>query len=338
MTEGASAPGRPGTAVAEQLQRQRRLHGHFVLVTGAAGFVGTHVCRQLTRRGSRVRGLVRSPAKAAERLAQMPVDLHVGDVRDDTVLQRAMHGCDAVVHLAAIAIERRGQTYDDVNAHGTQRVLDAMQATGVRRLVHMSQNFAASTSPHRFLRSKGIAEDAVRASGTDWTVLRPSVIFGPEDAFVNVLARLVRLSPVVYPLPGGGRARFQPVAVDDVARVVGKALEHDKTIRRAYALGGPAQLTLRHMVERVLVAMEAKRLLIPVSVAVLRPIIALAQRLLPNPPVTTELLDLLAIDNVVSGDALRSDFGIMPTPFAPEELEYLRGITTRDALRSLVGR
>jgi uncharacterized protein YbjT (DUF2867 family) len=338
MTEGASAAARPATAVAEQPQLARPLHGHFVLVTGAAGFVGTHVCRQLTRRGSRVRGLVRSPAKAAERLAQLPVDLHVGDLRDQAVLRRAMQGCDAVVHLAAIAIERRGETFDDVNARGTQYVLDAMRASGIRRLVHMSQNFAASTSPHRFLRSKGIAEDAVRGSGTDWTVLRPSVIFGREDEFVNVLARLVRLSPFVYPLPGGGKARFQPVAVDDVARVVGSALEHANTIRRVYPLGGPARLTLRQMVERVLVAMDAKRLLIPTPLLLLRPFIALAQRVLPNPPVTTELLNLLAIDNVVDGNVLRDDFAIMPTPFAPEELEYLRDVTTRDALRSLIGR
>jgi uncharacterized protein YbjT (DUF2867 family) len=128
------------------------------------------------------------------------------------------------------------------------------------------------------------------------------------------------------------------VAVDDVARVVGLALEHAKTIRRAYALGGPARLTLRQMVERILVAMEAKRLLIPAPILLLRPIIALAQRVLPNPPVTTELLDLLAIDNVVEGNALHDDFGIMPTPFAPEELEYLRDVTARDALRSLMGR
>jgi uncharacterized protein YbjT (DUF2867 family) len=242
------------------------------------------------------------------------------------------------VHLAAIAIERHGQTYEDVNTRGTQHVLDAMQAAGVRRLVHMSQNFAAATSPHRFLRSKGVAEEAVRASGTDWTVLRPSVIFGREDEFVNVLARLVRLSPLVYPLPGGGKARFQPVAVDDVARAVAVALEHEKTVRRVYALGGPARLTLRQMIERVLVAMETKRLLIPAPTVVLRPVIAVAQRLLPGFPVTTELLDLLAIDNVVEGNSLHDDFGIVPTPFAPEELEYLRHIGVREALRSLMTR
>jgi NADH dehydrogenase len=276
--------------------------------------------------------------KAAERLAPMPVELHVGDVRDEMVMRRAMQGCDAVVHLAAIAIEGREQTYEDVNARGTERVLDALRATGVRRLVHMSQNFASSSSPHRFLRSKGLAEDAVRASRTDWTILSPSVIFGREDEFVNVLARLVRLSPLVYPLPGGGTARFQPVFVDDVALVIATALEDADTIRRAYALGGPAQLTLRQMVERVLVAMDAKRFLIPVPTALLRPLIALVQRLLPHPPVTTELLDLLAIDNVVEGNALRDAFGIVPTPFAPEELVYLKEITRRDALRSLLGR
>jgi uncharacterized protein YbjT (DUF2867 family) len=329
---------RPAAAVAEQPQAAHRSHAHVVLVTGAAGFVGTHVCRQLTNRGARVRGLVRSPAKAAERLAQLPVDVHVGDVRDAAAVRRAMQGCDTVVHLAAIAIERRGQTYDDVNAAGTQQVLDTMRAAGVRRIVHMSQNFAASGSPHRFLRSKGMAEDAVRASGTDWTVLRPSVIFGREDEFVNVLARLVRLSPVIYPLPGGGKARFQPIAVDDVARVVVAALEHTTTIRRAYDLGGPAQLTLRQMIERVLVAMEARRILVPVPTAILRPLIAVAQRLLPQPPVTTELLDLLALDNVVNGNALRDEFHVPPTPFAPEELQYLKHITARDALRSLMGR
>lgn len=338
MSDPAGAAASGATAVAEAPQPLRSMRGHFVFVTGAAGFVGTHVCRELTNRGARVRGLVHSPAKAAERLASLPVDLHVGDIRDEPVLRRAMDGCDMVVHLVAIAIERRGQTYEAINAVGTQRVVDAMRTAGVRRLVHMSQNHAASSSPYRFLRSKGLAEDAVRASGLEWTVLRPSVIFGPEDEFVNVLARLAKLLPLLYPLPGGGRARFQPVHVDDVARTVAIALERSETAGHAYALGGPAQLSLRHMTERVLLAMETKRLLVPLPTAVMRPLVAIMQRLVPKPPVTTALLDLLAIDNVVEGDALRAAFGLVPIPFAPEELEYLRAITVRDALRSLVGR
>jgi NADH dehydrogenase len=163
------------------------------------------------------------------------------------------------------------------------------------------------------------------------------VIFGPEDEFVNVLARLVRLTPVLYPLPGGGTARFQPIAVDDVARAIGIALERPDTVGGTYALGGPAALTLRQMVERVLLAMDEERTFVSVPIAVLYPLVALAERVLPNPPVTTSLLDLLNVDNTVPDPALKGVFGIEPTPFAPEEISYVKQITFADALRAMMG-
>lgn len=306
-----------------------------VLVTGAAGLVGSHTCRELARRGWKVRALVRSPTKADRRLAGIAVDLALGDLRSSDTVRAAVDGVDAVVHLAAIAIEKRGESYEDVNAAATIALVDASRRAGVRRFVHLSQNGASSASPYRFLRSKGAAQDAVVASELDWTVLRPSVIFGPEDEFVTVLARLVRLSPVVYPLPGGGSARFQPVAVDDVARVIGVALDRDDSVRQTYPVGGPAALTLKQMIERVLLAMHAQRVLIPVPVALLHPVIAAAQRVLPHPPVTTSLLELLAIDNTVGDMRVWTTFGLAPTPFAPEELTYLRSITASEAWHSL---
>jgi uncharacterized protein YbjT (DUF2867 family) len=166
-------------------------------------------------------------------------------------------------------------------------------------------------------------------------VLRPSVIFGPEDEFVNVLARLVRLSPVVFPLPGGGRARFQPVAVGDVARAIVKVLEDDSTVGKTYSIGGSTPLTLRQMTERILIAMHVSRILVGVPVGVIRPLVAAGQRMLPNPPVTTGLLDLLKQDNVIEKNDLHDTLGITPTPFAPEELLYLRKITVSAALSSL---
>ena len=128
---------------------------------------------------------------------------------------------------------------------GDAIVVRAAEAAGVERFVHMSQNGSDSRSPYRFLRSKGVAQDIVTGSKLRWTVLRPSVIVGREDAFVNVLARLVRLTPLVFPLPGGGTARFQPVFVSDVARVARLALEKETAIGAMYALGGPVPLTLR---------------------------------------------------------------------------------------------
>jgi uncharacterized protein YbjT (DUF2867 family) len=152
---------------------------------------------------------------------------------------------------------------------------------------------------------------------------------------VNVLGRLIRLTPKIFPLPGGGRARFQPIAVDDVARVVRLSLEKKETVRQSYDLGGAVPLTLRQMTERILIAMATYRRLVGVPVRILRPIVAVAERLLPNPPVTLSLLDLLALDNTVANNALTDYFNVVPIPFAADELQYLRRITARNALRSL---
>ena len=309
-----------------------------VLVTGAAGLVGTHACRALAAAGWRVRALVRDRARAEARLAGSGAELVLGDLRDAPSTAAALRGCDAVLHLAAIAIERGSATYERVNAEATVALLAAARAAGAMRFVHMSQNGASSASPHRFLRSKGIAEDAVRASGLAWTVLRPSVIFGPEDEFVNALARLVRLSPLVYPLPGGGRARFQPVAVEDVARAVRVCLERDSTVGASYALGGPAPMTLREMAAMVLRAMHARRVFVSAPVALLRPFVAVAQRVIPNPPVTTELLALLGVDNTTPDNALSSRLGIVPTALTEESLAYLREITVGRAIQALMRR
>jgi NADH dehydrogenase len=328
----------PATAVAEQPQPYSADKKKPVLVTGASGLVGIHTCRELSKNGWQVRALIRDPARAAMALGQLPVEFRVGDVRDATALRSSLSGCGAVVHLAAIAIEKKGESYQETNTTATERLISAARAENVQRIVFMSQNGADSRSPYPFLHSKGVAQDSIRTSRLRWTVLRPSVIFGPEDQFVNVLGRLIKLTPQVFPLPGGGAARFQPIAVDDVARVVRLSLEKKETVHQSYDLGGAVPLTLRQMTERILLAMGTSRKLVPVPVRVLRPIVALAQKLLPNPPVTTGLLEILSFDNTVASNALTEVFKVVPIPFAADELQYLRRITARSALRSLFER
>jgi len=323
-------------AVAEQPQPNPVYRDKPVVVTGAAGLVGKRACTVLTQQGWQVRAVVRSAAKAAERLGHLKLEIRSGDIRDADSMRAALKGAGSLVHLAAIAIEKKGESYEDTNTAATRTVLDAARAESVERVVYMSQNGADSKSPYPFLRSKGIAQDYVTQSSAKWTVLKPSVIFGPEDEFVNVLARLVRLSPFIYPLPGGGAARFQPIAVADVAQAIVKSLADDSTIHKVLAIGGPMPLSLREMTERILVAMNASRAIVGVPVGALRPLIALAQKVLPNPPVTTGLLDLLEIDNVIPSNDLSSVLGIAPTPFAPEELLYLKNISFSDAIGSLI--
>jgi uncharacterized protein YbjT (DUF2867 family) len=330
VSESGATADQPLALPSEQSGRDRR-----VVVTGAAGFVGTHTCRVLAQHGWRVRALVRNAAKAAERLAHLPVEIRVGDILDAPYLRLSMDGAAAVVHLAAVAIERDGDSYESANIDATRAVIDAARTARVQRVLHMSQNGSDSASPFRFLRSKGVAQDVVTSSGLDWTVLRPSVIFGPEDEFANVLARLVRLTPLVLPLPAHAAARFQPIAVDDVAAAIAFALGDDATIARMFPLGGSTALTLRQIAERILVAMNTHRLIIGVPTACVRPFVAALKHLVAKPPVTTELLATLELDNTVPDNTITSVFGIRPTPFAPEELLYLRRITPSDALRSL---
>jgi NADH dehydrogenase len=328
----------PATAVAEQPLPLSADKKKPVLVTGAAGLVGIHTCRELTKNGWQVRALIRDPARAAMALGQLPVEFRVGDARDATTLRSSLSGCGAVVHLAAIAVEKKGDSYRESNTAATERLISAARAENVQRIIFMSQNGSDSRSPHPFLRSKGVAQDSVKTSGLRWTILRPSVIFGPEDQFVNVLGRLIRLTPKIFPLPNGGKARFQPIAVDDVARVVRLSLEKKESVGQVYALGGAVPLTLRDMTERIMIAMGTHRRLVPVPVRLLRPLVSLAERILPNPPVTSGLLDLLALDNTVSNNALTEVFRITPVPFAGDELQYLRRITVRNAFHSLFER
>lgn len=323
------------TAVAEQPEREGEAPKKPVLVTGAAGLVGQATCAELARRGWTIRALVRDPAKAAARLADIPVEFHVGDIRDPASLEPAMDGAEAVVHLAAIAIERRGESYLSTNTEATRNLVETAKRARVRRFIHMSQNGASSTSPHPFLRSKGAAQDIVTSSDLEWTILRPSVIFGPADEFVNVLARLAVLSPLIFPLPGGGRARFQPVAVEDVAKAVAAVLEKQFSVGKQYALGGPQPLSLREMSGRILAAMHIRRTLVSLPLALLRPAVAVMQRVLPNPPVTSSLLRLLAVDNTVPENAIEFELGVSPRRFDTGSLSYLRRITRKDALRSL---
>lgn len=310
-----------------------------ILVTGASGAIGNELVRRLVAKGEPVRALVHNPAKAVDRLADVRdrIEIVPGNVTQPHTLRPAMDGVRAVVHLVAIAMEKGHATYEAVNTRGTANVVDAAQAAGVRRFINMSQNGADSALPYPFLRSKGKAQDYVAASGLDWTAFRPSVVWGPHDEFANVQARLIKLTPLVFPIVGDGQARFQPVYVGDLAEAVARSVDDEATIGRELEIGGPEVLTYEQIVRRVLAALGARRMLVRVPVPVLRPVVAIMARL-PNPPVTPSLLDLLKIDNVVSHNALVEHFGITPRPFSPEHLGYMRRFTAGDSLKRFLGR
>jgi NADH dehydrogenase len=308
-----------------------------ILVTGAAGYVGNNTVRRLVELGRPVRAMVHNEQKAHKRLGEVAdkIEIVQGDVTRREGLERVMQGVSAVIHLVAIALEKGGATYEAVNDQGTINVVDAAEKAGVGRFINMSQNGADSTLPYRFLKSKGKAQEYVAASKLRWTVMRPSVIFGPQDEFFNSIARLVKLTPIAFPLIGGGKAEFQPISVYDVVEAVVRSLDDDGTIGREFELGGPEVLTMGEIERRILEALGTSRLLVPAPVGLLRVPVFVMEKTLPGSPVSTSLLELLAVPNTVKDNALVSTFKIEPRPFAGENIAYLRNNSIGDTLRKL---
>jgi NADH dehydrogenase len=306
-----------------------------VLVTGAGGFVGNNVVRRLVQQGRPIRAMVRSIDKAKMRLADVAdkVEFVQGDVTDRASLAPIMNDVSAIVHTVAIAIERGAQTYEEVNFQGTINLVDAAEKAGVRRFINVSQNGARADHFSRFLRSKGKAQAYVASSGLEWTAIRPSAIFGPQDEFFNAFARLVRLTPIVFPLVGGGTAEFQPVSIFDVVETITRSLDDSDTIGKEFELGGPEVLTLGEIQKRILNAMNEKRVLINAPVGLLRPAVYVMEKALPGTPVSLTLLELLKEPNVVRDNALVTFFKMQPRPFSGDHIAYLREASAGSAIK-----
>ena len=286
-----------------------------ILVTGGTGFVGAEVLRRASRRGWRVRGLARHPERA-EGLGRLPhVELFRGDVSEPDELDEAMEDATAIVHLVGIVAPTKSQSFEDVHVRGTENVLAAAARAGIRRYVHMSAlGVERGRDATGYFRTKWAAEEAVRGAGLAHTIFRPSLIFGRDGELTRRLTRLLRWSPVV-PLPGGGRQRFQPVWVGDVAECFLQAARAESTPRERYEVGGPEVLTLAEMVRALARAMNARRrVIVPVPMPLARAGAAVLEAVWPGaPPVSREQLTMLELGSEADPElvaALRSDFEI----------------------------
>jgi NADH dehydrogenase len=299
-----------------------------VTIYGGSGFVGRHVVRALAKGGWRIRVAVRRPDLAYHLQPLGTVgQIHAvqANLRFPDSVARAAEGAEAIVNLVGILYETGRQRFQAVQAEGAGTVARAAAEAGAR-LVHISAIGADASSRSGYARSKAAGETAARAAVPQAVILRPSIVFGPEDDFFNRFAAMARFSPAL-PLIGGGKTRFQPVFVGDVAAAVAASLEGRARAGVTYELGGPAVKTFRELMQLMLHEIGRERLLVPVPFAIAR-LQALFLEFLPKPPLTRDQVRLLERDNVVSEAAEREGrtlkgLGITPTALETELPAYL---------------
>ncbi|EMA64925.1 complex I NDUFA9 subunit family protein [Halorubrum kocurii] len=243
-----------------------------VLVAGGTGFIGSYLCRALADGGHEVTALSRSPGDVPEGVASA-----TGDVTDYDSIAGAVEGQDAVVNLVALSplFEPKGGNimHDRIHRGGTRNLVRAAEDGGVERFVQLSALGADADGDTAYIRAKGEAEAIVRDSGLDWTIFRPSVVFGEGGEFVSFTKRLKGMfAPGVplYPLPGGGKTRFQPIHVEDLVPMLVAALEDDEHVGETYEVGGPETLTLRQVTDLVYEAENKGVTIVPLPMPLAR--------------------------------------------------------------------
>jgi uncharacterized protein YbjT (DUF2867 family) len=295
-----------------------------ILVTGATGFVGQRVVARLAASGHEMRCLVRPAYKERRLPPGISVHMVAGGLDDPPALRVALQNAETIIHLSTLWQERGSRTFEGVNYRGTLNLIEAAHEVGASRIILLSYPSSDRNSAFAFLRSKGLAEEAVKLSGLRFTILRPSWVYGPGDAWTTHLAMVLRSVPFVFPMVGDGQTRLQPLWVEDLATCIEQCLENPKTVGQTYTLGGPGYLTLNEVVGIIAKELKVHRHKVFTRVPLARTIAETMERMMPQPLLTATMVDLLGVDATTDIGSVMRGFGFEPARFA-DTLDYLCG-------------
>ena len=294
-----------------------------ILVTGATGFIGRVLVRQLTETGQTVRVLLR-PSPRSPRLPKgVPVEVAVVALNDERGLRAALRGVDQVYHLASAASQGRSGNLFTTDIEGTRTLAQVAASADIRRFIYLSHLGSDRASAFPVHKAKGIAEEHIRKSGVPHTIIRSSVIFGPEDHFTTSLARLIRGAPGLLPIPGDGRTLLQPLWVEDLVTCLVWALQNPEAANQTYDIGGGEYFTVRQVLETLMGVIRTRRLIVPLPPPYMRALFVTLDAFTPGFNVPTYLLDYVAVNRTCPVDNLPRIFGLMPARFA-YRLNYLQ--------------
>jgi NADH dehydrogenase len=302
------------------------LNGKLVTVFGGSGFLGRYVVRALAKRGWRVRAAVRRPDLGGQLIpygAVGQIQSVQANLRPEFrwSVERAIQNSDAVVNLVGILAPSGKQTFSSVQAEGPGIVAECAKAAGIGSMVHVSALGANANSASIYAQTKAAGEAAVLSAIPGAVIMRPSVIFGQDDSFFNRFASMATMTPVL-PLVGGGRTRFQPVYVVDVAEAIADAIEGKAKPGGTYELGGPEVMTFKEILELVLKEIGRSRLLLPLPFPIAK-LQAKILQLLPKPLLTEDQVELLKSDTVVSGAAIAAGLTLSGLGISPHTVQSI---------------
>ncbi len=293
-----------------------------ILVTGGTGFIGRYLIKALVDSGYKVRILLKPSKTSPNFPLGIPVEVAVSSLSDRRGIRAALKDVDQIFHLAGA--ERKGSRGDlnQVDVEGTSILMQAANEAKIERMYYLSHHGAARASAYPVLKAKAIAEHWIINSGIPYTIIRTGSVFGPGDQFTVPLAKLIKISPLIFFMPSKGHVLLQPLWIEDLINVLLLVMEDPKAVNRIYSIGGMEPLSYREILRLIMNKIGVKRYIVPVSPAVLRTLTLWIDQLFPAFPVSIFWLDHLAEDRTANLDSLPRDFGIMPARFH-QQLDYL---------------
>jgi NADH dehydrogenase len=293
-----------------------------IFLTGATGFVGSNLLRDLLKDGYKVTCLIRDRNRG-RKIEEIGASVCIGDILNIDSLIKGMEGADTVIHLVGIIYERKESTFYKIHYEGTKNIIDAMKSLSINRYIHMSALGTRKNAKSNYHRTKFLAEEYVRNSGVNYTIFRPSIIYGEGDQFINMLVKMVKFLPII-PIIGSGKNLLQPININNISQYFIGAIGNKKTNSKTYEIGGPDRISFEELIRLISDILNKKRLHIHIPSSLMKINAIMMEKILPKSLITKDQLMMIEEDNICDIEDTLNDFNVDLIPLKEGLRNYIK--------------